>query len=289
MYHYTIIQWLFFFYFYCFCGWCFESSYVSLKEKKLTNRGFIRGPFLPIYGSGATMMLVVSGPFRHSIVLTYLAGCVGATALEYVTAVIMEALFKVRYWDYSGQRFHFQGRICLSSTLVWGFFTIAMTRFVHVYVEKLMLLIPGQILMAVTLILTAGIFTDFVLAFKTAADLRIVLAKMQFVKEELRSIQKRLDTLISHTGEGLMNRREAFTDSVKEELAVLKAKYSLLVDSRRYPGSLMDFLQRSMLRSNPGMTSVEYRESLEELKEKAREKEKKPELEKADMTENPGE
>ena len=164
-----------------------------------------------------------------------------------------------------------------------------MTRFVHVYVEKLMLLIPGQILMAVTLILTAGIFTDFVLAFKTAADLRIVLAKMQFVKEELRSIQKRLDTLISHTGEGLMNRREAFTDSVKEELAVLKAKYSLLVDSRRYLGSLMDFLQRSMLRSNPGMTSVEYRESLEELKEKAREKEKKPELEKADMTENPGE
>ena len=86
-----------------------------------------------------------------------------------------------------------------------------------------------------------------------------------------------------------MNRREAFTDSVKEELAVLKAKYSLLVDSRRYLGSLMDFLQRSMLRSNPGMTSVEYRESLEELKEKAREKEKKQELEKADMTESPGE
>lgn len=289
MYHYSIVQWLFFFYFYCFCGWCFESTYVSIKEKKLTNRGFIRGPFLPIYGSGATMMLVVSGPFRHSIVLTYLAGCVGATVLEYVTAVIMEALFKMRYWDYSNRKFNFQGRICLSSTLVWGFFTIAMTGFVHVYVEKLMLLIPGQILKGVMLLLTAGIFTDFVLAFKTAADLRVVLAKMQFVKEELIGIQKRLDALISHTGEGLMNRREAFTDSVKEELTVLKAKYSLLVDSNRYLGSLMDFLQRSMLRSNPGMTSVEYRESLEELKEKARGTEKKAEVEKADVIENPGE
>ncbi len=56
MYHYTAIQWLFFFYFYCFFGWCFESTYVSLKSRKLVNRGFCRGPFLPLYGSGAIMM-----------------------------------------------------------------------------------------------------------------------------------------------------------------------------------------------------------------------------------------
>ena len=59
MYHYTAIQWLFFFYFYCFFGWCFESTYVSIKSRKLVNRGFMRGPFLPLYGSGAIMMLVV--------------------------------------------------------------------------------------------------------------------------------------------------------------------------------------------------------------------------------------
>lgn len=50
MYHYTLSQWLFFFYFYCFFGWCFESTYVSICQKKLVNRGFIRGPFLPLYG-----------------------------------------------------------------------------------------------------------------------------------------------------------------------------------------------------------------------------------------------
>ena len=86
MYSYTVTQWLFFFYIYCFAGWCIESAYVSFMEKKLTNRGFMRGPFLPLYGSGAIMMLVVSMPFRGRIILTYLAGCVGATVLEYVTA-----------------------------------------------------------------------------------------------------------------------------------------------------------------------------------------------------------
>ena len=56
MYSYTVTQWLFFFYIYCFAGWCIESAYVSFMEKKLTNRGFMRGPFLPLYGSGAIMI-----------------------------------------------------------------------------------------------------------------------------------------------------------------------------------------------------------------------------------------
>ena len=72
MYHYTIIQWLFFFYFYCFFGWCFESAYVSLKKRCFVNRGFMRGPFLPLYGSGAIMMLVVSMPFQDHLLLTFL-------------------------------------------------------------------------------------------------------------------------------------------------------------------------------------------------------------------------
>ena len=69
MYNYSVSQWLFFFYFYCFFGWCFESTYVSLKQKPIhfVNRGFMRGPYLPLYGTGAIMMLVVSAPFAdHS-------------------------------------------------------------------------------------------------------------------------------------------------------------------------------------------------------------------------------
>ena len=60
MYTYTWYQWLAFFYVYCFLGWIFESTYVSLKQKRLVNRGFLRLPMLPLYGSGAVMMLWVS-------------------------------------------------------------------------------------------------------------------------------------------------------------------------------------------------------------------------------------
>ena len=74
MYHYTLSQWIFFFYFYCFFGWCFESTYVSICQKKLVNRGFIRGPFLPWYGSGAIMLLPVSIFMTGNRVGIFIAG-----------------------------------------------------------------------------------------------------------------------------------------------------------------------------------------------------------------------
>lgn len=304
MYHYTVIQWLFFFYFYCFFGWCFESTYVSIKSRKLTNRGFMRGPFLPIYGSGAIMMLVVSMPFHDNIVLTYIAGCIGATALEYVTGVTMEALFKVRYWDYSKNKFNFQGHICLGSTLAWGVLTIVMTEFVHVPVERFVLSIPSQVLTIITLVLTVCIVADFALSFKAAIDLRNVLVKMEQAKEELVHIQKRLDVIIALANEDRENRKEEFTEnvaelkgsienkleslrhavqtrpseyleSVKEELLELKTKYAVNVEKQNNLSTLKDFFQRDMIRSNPSMTSVKFKEALEELKQKAAAKKEK--------------
>ena len=312
MFQYSMIQWLFFFYLYCFLGWCFESTYVSIRKKQLTNRGFLRGPFLPIYGSGAIMMLIVSMPFQDNIVLTYLAGCVGATALEYVTGVTMETLFKVRYWDYSDQKFNFQGHICLGSTIAWGFFTILMTEVIQVRVEKIVFLIPGQVLTWITLILTAGIGADMALSFKAAFDLRDVLIKMEQVKEEMARIQKRLDVIIAVVGEEVGQRKEGFAENiagikseiktgisgnlsdmttaieeklstirnymqtkpgaalenVKEEWYELKEKYTVTSEHAKRIGSLKDFFQRDMIRSNPSMTSTRFKSSLEELKTK---------------------
>lgn len=305
MYHYTIIQWLFFFYFYCFFGWCFESTYVSLKSRKLTNRGFMRGPFLPLYGSGAIMMLVVSAPFQDSVILTYIAGVIGATVLEYVTGVTMEALFKVRYWDYSKNKFNFQGHICLGSSLAWGILTIAMTEYIHVPIEKFVLSVPSQALTIVTYVLTAGIFADFALSFKAAIDLRNVLIKMEQAREEMEHIQKRLDVLIAVTNEEVNNRKDGLThsfselktnvgeklenaknavmakpgeylESAKEELLELKTKYAVNVEYSNRLASLKDFFQRGLLRSNPTMTSIRFKDALEELKanEAARKKKK---------------
>ena len=232
MYHYTMIQWLFFFYFYCFFGWCFESAVVSLKQKKLVNRGFMRGPFLPLYGSGAIMMLVVSMPFQDNIVMVYLAGCVGATVLEYLTGVTMEALFKVRYWDYSHKKFNFQGHICLTSTLAWGFLTILMTGYVHKYVEAAAGHVPYRYLLIATYILTAFLCGDFALSFKAALDLREVLAGMEKARQELLRVQKRLDVLVAVGKDELKERVNQSKDSLLEKRDALLEKKDALWEKK---------------------------------------------------------
>jgi uncharacterized membrane protein len=221
----------------------------------------MRGPFLPIYGSGAIMMLVVSMPFHDNVVLTYVAGFIGATALEYVTGVVMEALFKVRYWDYSKKKFNFQGHICLGSSIAWGFFTIIMTEHVQVRVERIVFSIPEQALTIVTVVLTALIFSDFSLSFKAAIDLRIVLERMEQAKDEMARIQRRLDVLIALTGEELENRRQ--------ELNELKTRYAVNLEKRNSLSNLKDFFQRDLIRANPTMTSVKFKEALEEIRLKA--------------------
>lgn len=233
------------------------------------NRGFLRGPFLPLYGSGAIIMLLVSIPFKGHLLLMYLAGFVGATVLEYVTGVTMEALFKVKYWDYSSKRFNFQGHICLSSSIAWGFLTIFVTDFLHKPVERMVFSIPGQALTILTLALTALIWADFAISFKTAMDLRDVLYKLEKVKGEIVHMQKRLDVLIAMTEKDFNEIMEDYGERAtrnKEELADLRSHYGRLLERHETLSRAKDWFQRNMVRSNPTMSSKYFKEAFEELK-----------------------
>ena len=295
MVQYKAFQWLFFFYFYCFCGWCFESAYVSLKSGKPVNRGFMRGPFLPLYGSGAIMMLIVSMPFRDNILLTYIAGVIGATVLEYVTGVTMETLFKMRYWDYSDRPFNFQGQICLRSSVAWGFLTILMTKVVHKPVEQFVLMIPEGALFWVTMVLTLYIVADFTLSFKAAMELRDILVKMQKLKEEIERLQRRLDVIIAFSNadkgqkrqeselslaelilgvkqrfaslkEIIQSRPSAYGEGIREEIAELRGRFVQYSEVQRGYREMLGFYKRDMIRNNPMMVSRKFRNAMEELK-----------------------
>lgn len=136
LYVYSPGQWALLFFFYCFCGWVWESCYVSAKQHHWVNRGFLHGPLLPIYGSGAIIILFVTLPVADNLWLVYILGLLAATALEYVVGAVMERLFKVRYWDYTKQPFNLHGYICLTSSIAWGFFSILLVRFVHPPIDR---------------------------------------------------------------------------------------------------------------------------------------------------------
>ena len=197
MYSYHFREWLSFFYFYCIFGWCFESMYVSLKTRHLTNRGFLKGPWLPLYGSGAILVLWLTLPFQETPVLVYLTGALGATVLEYVTGEAMVRLFKVRYWDYSEKPMNLHGYICLISSLAWGAFSVLLIHVIHMPVERLVLGMRLGTAEILAFFITVMFAADATQSFNEAMDLREMIEKLTESSQELRRIQKRMDVIIA--------------------------------------------------------------------------------------------
>ena len=208
MYEYTWYQWLTFFYVYCFFGWIFESTYVSIKKRHFVNRGFLRLPMLPLYGTGAVMMLWVSLPVKDNLVLVYFAGVVAATVLEYVTGWGMERLFKMKYWDYSNQRFNLRGYICLSSSIAWGFLTIFLTEVIHRPIESYVLGLPITVDLVCVTVITVLFTVDTAESVKTALDLAKVLDAMTNMRAELDELQVQMALLKAEANQRMSEARD---------------------------------------------------------------------------------
>ncbi len=121
---------------YSMLGWLVESIYMSFCNRKITNRGFGKGPFCPIYGVGAMGAFFLFTPMKKHYLLIYVSGCVTATIFEYIVGRLMKRIFGEVWWDYSEKPFNFQGIICLESTLAWGIYALII---VHILHERLMM------------------------------------------------------------------------------------------------------------------------------------------------------
>lgn len=305
MYNYTVAQWLLFFFVYCFVGWVWESCYVSVRKHQWVNRGFMHGPLLPIYGSGAVIILLMTIPVRENLGLIFLFGMVGATTLEYCTGVCMEKLFKVKYWDYSNYRFNLNGHICLRVSIGWGVFSILLVRGLHLPVEYLVLKIPDNAAQLAAYILTVAAAVDFTQSFNEAMDLREIITKWSESNERIQRIQSRLEAISAFTGseyqdymkrwqglkelpkqsvsniaEEYMNRKrqqlQTLADKINEVLAsgqekaeeFLKFKEQLERDQRELGSRPSRSAQRAsrLLRRNPDAISRKYGDALKDFK-----------------------
>ncbi len=208
MHIYTTGQWALLFYFYCLCGWAWESCYVSARQRRWVNRGFLHGPLLPIYGSGAIIILFAVIPVENSLYLVWLFGMIAATALEYVTGAAMERVFKVRYWDYSDQKFNLNGHICLTSSIAWGFFSILLVRFVHPPIGRLLARVPALVVDPAALALTAVFAADVVCSVQAALDLKDVLTRLTEENEDLRRLARRAEIAAAFAEDDLRRFRE---------------------------------------------------------------------------------
>lgn len=289
MYHYSLLQWMLFFYIYCFFGWIIESTYVSVCTGNWVNRGFMRGPVIPIYGTGAVIVLFAVIPFRTSPILVFIVGTVAASILEFVTGFVMERIYKVRYWDYSDKPFNLCGYICLFNSLCWGVLSILLIYLVHSWVEKGVLFLNDMVLLSIDSGISSLFIVDLFNSSTTAVELKRMLANSQKLKDDLMNIHNKMiefNTAIANGKEKMdelkqMSLQELYisardnmsniaADKNSPELQNLKNKLDLLKDKYYKRMLAEDKAKFKLLKNNPKAVSYKYRESLREIMDKAK-------------------
>ena len=230
MLEYSVLDYIFYFFFYSFIGWFFESCYCSIRPKKWINRGFLRGPICPIYGTGGLVMMVCLLPLRHitenlylNELLIFVAGAVLCDIVEFMTSYIMEKLFNARWWDYSNKKFNIQGRICLTHTFYWG---TCSCLFVFILEPIMNLYIVGQVSESSRNILTYIFLTVFAFDLLdtviNALGIRDISSKFMKLSEEISEFAIQVYSTIGGKSE---DESDAMKKELNEKFIELRSKY----------------------------------------------------------------
>ena len=178
----TFLDLFFKFFIYSFIGWVIETIYVSVKQKKLANRGFLIGPYCPIYGISAILMINILSNYKKDIIILFIVGLFIASFLEYITSLLLEKLFKVRWWDYSNHILNIDGRVCLLNSIMFGFLCIFLVQFLDPKVEHFINNIPTDIRTITSTICLILFTVDTILSYITVYKIE----KIAFIKYNLK-------------------------------------------------------------------------------------------------------
>ena len=285
--------WVFFIY--AFLGWCTEVSYAATKTGKFVNRGFLNGPWCPIYGFGVVIVLAFLEPLKSNLFVLFLGSVVLTSALEWLTGFLLEKLFAQRWWDYSNEPFNPSVYICLRFSLAWGFACLFVVKLLHPTVLLLIRLIPHLVGLILLGILGVVMAIDLAATVSAIAKLNRRLALIDEMAGRIREAsndfgedlaERVLDAAekgadwrddLEELSDRLSQRREAFSDDLDE----LKDDFQARLEARRAQNrrqlqewkdsiqALMDkesFGQKRLLKAFPSLRSLEHKAAMDRLR-----------------------
>ena len=190
-----IFEILTYFIIYSFLGWVMESTVRSISDKKIINTGFLRGPFCPIYGIGAIIMLLFLDRFQDKPIWLFFIAITVLTIWEYLVGVLLEKMFKTKYWDYSDHKFNLQGRVCLTNSICWGILGVVFVRYLHPFIERILLNIDKTLIYYIISIITVVLTVDFIATVVRVKNIKATLQKVEQLNKEIKEKLKEIKEL----------------------------------------------------------------------------------------------
>ena len=153
-------------------GWVMEVVCKLIQFHRFINRGFLIGPYCPIYGFGSVLITLLLSRYAESPVVVFLMGMIICGTLEYLTSYLMEKLFHARWWDYSQKRFNLNGRVCANTLIPFGLLGLGIIYGVKPFLFGLFAMIPQTAMDILCGALTAIILTDAVISTTVLGKIR---------------------------------------------------------------------------------------------------------------------
>lgn len=179
---------------YSFFGWVMEIISIRIADKKFTNRGFLIGPYCPIYGTGAITIILLNTYFEINVFVLFLLIAICVSIIEYITSYVMEKLFKARWWDYSDRFLNIHGRVCIRNSVLFGILGIIFAYYIHpvfiIYLDQAYD-IPLMIISSFILIL---FIIDLVVSFKVIKKIQITAVNLK--RDNTEEITEKIKELL---------------------------------------------------------------------------------------------
>lgn len=235
---YNIVTYFLLFMIYSVAGWIMEVTCKSFEAKKFINRGFMIGPYCPIYGWGAIFITILLKRYISDWIVLFFMSMITCGILEYLTSYVMEKLFHARWWDYSRRKYNINGRICLETLVPFGLLGLTIMYITNPIILNALQSIPNNILNVIAIVLFVIFIIDGIVSLKVVSNVRATSTKLNKeaktmdnteeitakVKEILRNksvLNRRLINAYPNLQTVLKKKKEEIkrkTDEIKEEI-----------------------------------------------------------------------
>ncbi|WP_297632829.1 putative ABC transporter permease [uncultured Clostridium sp.] len=245
---------------YSFLGWIVESVYCAVIDKVWVNRGFLNGPVCPVYGVGSIAVIMLLSPFKNDIVVLFLISVIITTVVEYVTAVILEKLFNLKWWDYSTYKFNYKGRVCLLNSTLFGIGSVILVKLVQPILGEFIIKIPENYQIVLASIFSLILIVDLIITMLSLINMKQVIDRICTIKDEFKVLEITADKFTE------TEFKKSF-DKLKEKVELLESKnkldefYSKIKELKEH-----SMVQKRILRAFPNVKSLKYGKSFKDIK-----------------------
>ena len=160
------------FFLYSIFGWFLEIIYMFIIEHILINRGFLYGPYCPIYGIGGVVLYILLDKYKNNLILLIVSIFIICSVIEYIISYILEKIFKLRWWDYSKRKFNINGRICLETSIYFTIFGVLIVKYINPLLIMIINKIPNNLINIFTIIIIFIISIDIFFSISVIRKLK---------------------------------------------------------------------------------------------------------------------